>query len=96
VRALAASLCVLLAVPAYAADDAPIMLPAGAVAPVAGVLLPDALAVTQAQRVRACEAERESLKADAGKPNVGLIVLAAVLGVVVGGAAGVAVATAVK
>lgn len=92
-KALAASLALALALPCYAADDAPVVLQAGAVAPVAGLLLPDAIAVTQAKRVKACEAERDSLKADAGVP-VAVVVLSVVLGVVAGGAVGYGIATA--
>lgn len=95
-KALAASLCVLLAAPAYAADDAPIVIAAGEQAPVSGLLLPNALAVEQARRIRACEAERDALKAaPAPLPPlavVGLVVLA----VVAGGAAGYGIAAATR
>jgi len=96
VKALAALLCVLLAVPAYAADDAPIVLDAGATAPVAGVLLPDAVAVAAAKRLKGCEAERDSLKAAPGPMHPAIIVGLVVLGVLAGGAAGYGVARAVK
>jgi len=94
VRALAASLCVLLAAPALAEGDAPIIVKAGEQVPVSGLLLPDAVAVQQAKRVTACEAERDSLKRDAGIP-VAVVVLAVALGVVVGGAAGYGISVAV-
>lgn len=86
-KALAASLCVFLAAPCLAAEDAPIIVKQGEQVPVSGLLLPDAVAVQQAKRVTACEAERDSLKKDAGIP-VAVVVLAVALGVVVGGAAG--------
>lgn len=95
-RALAASLALLLAVPAYAADDAPIVLQAGAVAPVAGVLLPDAVAVAAAQRLKGCEAERDSLKAAPGPLHPAVVVALVVLGVVAGGAAGYGISQATR
>lgn len=94
-KALAASLALAMALPAYAADDAPIIIKTGEQAPTSGILLPDAVAVEQARRIRGCEAERDALKASAGIP-VGLMVLGVVLGVVVGGAAGYAVASATR
>lgn len=94
-KTLAASLALLLAAPALAADDAPIIITAGTQAPVSGVLLPDAVAVVQAQRVRACEAERDSLKASAGIPVPVIVVLVAV-GLLAGGAAGYGVAVATR
>lgn len=94
-KALAASLALLLVAPAYAADDAPIIIRAGEQAPTSGILLPDAVAVEQAKRIRACEAERDALKAAVGVP-VGLVVVAVVLGLAAGGAAGYAVATATR
>ena len=94
-RPLALVLVVALSVPAWAQTaDAPVVLQAGDPAPVAGVLLPDALAVRRAKELEGLRAETVSLKEDAGKVPVGLIVLVAVLGVVVGGAAGFAVSRA--
>jgi len=95
VKALTALLCVLLAAPAFAEGDAPIIVKAGEQVPVSGLLLPDAVAVKQAKRVTACEAENASLKKDAGVPVV-VVVLAVALGVVVGGAAGYGISVAVS
>lgn len=95
-RALAASLALLLAAPAIAADDAPIIIQAGTPAPVGGLLLPDAVAVEQARRIRGCEAERDSLKAaPAPLPPLAVVGLV-VLGLVAGGAAGYGIATATR
>ena len=94
-RALVLLLVVALASASFAADDAPVQLQPGDPAPVAGVLLPDALAVRRARELVAMRAEVESLKKDAGVP-VGLVVLAVALGVVAGGAAGYGVAVATQ
>lgn len=94
-KALAVSLALVMALPAHAADDAPIIVRAGEQAPMSGILLSDAVAVQQAKRIKGCEAERDALKASAGIP-VGLVVLGVVLGVAVGGAAGYAVASATR
>jgi hypothetical protein len=92
---MAASLALVMALPAHAADDAPIIVRAGEQAPMSGILLPDVVAVEQAKRIRGCEAERDSLKAAVSVP-VGLVVLGVVLGIAVGGAAGYAVASATR
>lgn len=95
-KALAVSLCVLLAGPVYAADDAPIIIQQGTPAPVSGLLLPDAVAVEQARRIRACEAERDALKAaPAPLPPLAVVGLV-VLSFVVGGAAGYGVAATMR
>ena len=86
-------LCLSLANVAHAADDAPVIMVAGDPAPVAGVLLPNDLAVRRARELTALRAENESLKKDAGAP-VGLVVALIVAGVVLGGAAGYGVAMA--
>ena len=94
-KAILASL--LIANAAFAADDAPIIVRAGDVMPVSGVLLPDALAVRRAQDLVACKAEVASLTPvvrDSVSPAV--VVLIAVGGVLLGGAVGFAVARAVK
>jgi hypothetical protein len=96
VKALALVLAVSLAAPAWAADDAPVLLTAGEVAPVAGVLLPDALAVRRAKDLVGCQAEVTSLKAaPAPLPPLAIVGLV-VLGVVVGGAAGYGISVAAR
>lgn len=95
-KALALVLAVSLASPVWAADDAPVLLAAGEVAPVAGVLLPDALAVRRAKELVACDAERTSLKAaPAPLPPLAVVGLV-VLGIVAGGAAGYGISRAAK
>lgn len=92
-RMLSLTLCLCLSIPAWAADDAPVIMVAGDPAPVAGVLLPNDLAVRRAKELTALRAENESLKKDAGTP-VGLVVALIVAGVVAGGAAGFGIAKA--
>lgn len=79
----------------YAADDAPVLLQAGDPAPVAGVLLPDALAVRRARELAACNVElpklREGLKAS---PTPLVVVLVAVGSALVGAAVAVGVVKA--
>ena len=93
-RPLALVLVAALSLPAWGADDAPVLLQPGDPAPVAGVLLPDALAVRRAAELEGLRAETASLKEDAGKPNVLVLVLVGVAGVLVGGAVGYGVAKA--
>jgi len=95
VKAVSLVLALLLASHAWAADDAPVVMQPGDAAPVAGVLLPDALAVRRAKELTALRAENEQLKKDAGTP-VPLVVGLVVLGVVLGGAAGYGIARAVR
>jgi hypothetical protein len=92
-RVLSLVLCLSLANVARAADDAPVIMVAGDPAPVAGVLLPNDLAVRRAKELTALRAENESLKKDAGTP-IALVVVLVALGVVAGGAAGYGVAKA--
>jgi hypothetical protein len=93
-RMLSLVLCLSLAnVARAAADDAPVIMVAGDPAPVAGVLLPNDLAVRRAKELTALRAENESLKKDAGTP-IALVVVLVALGVVAGGAAGYGVARA--
>ena len=95
-KALALVLAVSLTARAWAADDAPVLLAAGEVAPVAGVLLPNDVAVRRAKELVACDAERTSLKAaPAPLPPLAVVGLV-VLGVLAGGAAGYGIAKAVK
>jgi hypothetical protein len=92
-------LVLVLSLRAFAADDAPVLLKAGDPAPVAGVLLPDALAVRKAQSSAACNVERDALKEVALKstPLPPLVVVGLIaLGVVVGGAAGFGIAKATQ
>ena len=78
----------------FAADDAPVQLQPGDPAPVAGVLLPDALAVRRARELAALRVENEALKAaPAPLPPLAVVGLV-VLGVVAGGAAGYGLAKA--
>lgn len=86
-------LCLSLASVARAADDAPVIMVAGDPAPVAGVLLPNDLAVRRAKELTALRAENESLKKEAGAP-IALVVVLVALSVVAGGAAGYGVARA--
>jgi hypothetical protein len=73
-----------------------VVLAAGEVAPVAGVLLPDALAVRRAKDFVGCQAEVTSLKAaPAPLPPLAIVGLV-VLGIVAGGAAGYGISKAVK
>ena len=95
-KALAAVLSLFLAWPVYAADDAPLIITAGTPAPVSGLLLPDALAVEQAKRIRGCEAERDALKAAPAPMHPALVVGLVVLSVVGGVAAGYGVALATR
>ena len=95
-RTLALVLAVSLAAPVWAADDAPVLLAAGEVAPVAGVLLPSDVAVRRAKEHVACEAENTSLKAaPAPLPPLAVVGLV-VLGIVAGGAAGYGISRAAK
>lgn len=54
-------LALLLSLQCYAADDAPLLLKAGDPAPVAGVLLPDALSVRTGGRLKGCLEENAHL-----------------------------------
>lgn len=92
-RMLALVLALSLSNVARAADDAPVVLQAGDPAPMAGVLLPNDLAVVRAQELTRLRVENASLKKDAGTP-IGLVVALVVAGVVLGGAAGYGVAKA--
>ena len=76
------------------ADDAPkvVVLAPGEAAPSQGLFLPEPVAIEQAKRIKACEAERDALK----QPPVALIVASIVGGLLVGGAVGAGVAVAVK
>ena len=86
----------LLPLSSWAADDAPVELAAGTPAPVAGVLLPDALAVRRARELAALRVENEELrKAPAPLPPLAIVGLV-LLGVVAGGAAGYGVAKATE
>lgn len=49
--------------------DAPVKLQTGQPAPVSGVLLSDSLAIAEAKRVTACEAERDDLKVSVMAPS---------------------------
>ena len=95
-RMLALVLCLGLANVARAADDAPVIMVAGDPAPVAGVLLPNDLAVRRAKELTALRTENAELKAAPAGMPVGLVVLLVVAGVVAGGAVGYGVAKAVK
>lgn len=79
----------------YAADDAQAMLQPGDPAPVAGILVPDALAVRRAQELAACRVEipvlREKLEA---APSPALVVVLIAAGLLAGAAGGYAVARA--
>lgn len=92
-RMLSLVLCLSLANVARAADDAPVVLQPGDPAPVAGVLLPNDLAVVRAKELTRLRVENASLKKDAGTP-IGLVVVLIVAGVVAGGAAGYGIARA--
>ena len=84
----------LLPLSSWAADDAPVQLQPGEPAPVAGVLLPDALAVRRAKELAALRTEVAELKAQpAPLPPLAIVGLV-VLGVLAGGAAGYGVARA--
>ncbi len=86
----------LLAQASYAADDKPITLAPGDAAPVAGVLLPDALAVRRAQELAACRVEVPELRKKVeAAPSPALVVVLVVAGVLAGGAAGYGIAKAV-
>ena len=62
-KALAVVLALSLAAPAFGqAADAPVALKKGDVAPVDGLLLPDAAAIAAAKRLAAAEAERDELR----------------------------------
>jgi hypothetical protein len=91
------SLVLVLSLASYAAEpaDAPVILAAGDPAPVAGVLLPNNLAVRRAKELTALRAETEALKKETGTP-VALVVALIVVGVVAGGAAGYGVARATR
>lgn len=95
-RAVCLVLALAFVTPAWAADDAPVQLAAGDVAPVSGVLLPDALAVRRAKELTALRAEVEAIKAAPEPLPPALVVGLVVLGVVVGGAAGYGIARVVK
>lgn len=93
-RALVLLLVLVLSTASFAADDAPVQLQPGDPAPVAGVLLPDALAVRRARELVALRVENEALKAaPAPLPPLAIVGLV-VLGVVAGGAAGFGIAKA--
>ena len=93
-RALVLLLVLALSTASFAADDAPVQLQPGDPAPVAGVLLPDALAVRRARELAALRVENEALKAaPAPLPPLAVVGLV-VLGVVAGGAAGYGLAKA--
>ena len=86
----------LLPLSSWAADDAPVQLQSGDPAPVAGVLLPDALAVRRARELAALRVENEELKkAPAPLPPLAVVGLV-LLGVLAGGAAGYGVAKATE
>lgn len=89
-----AALLSLLVVSASFAQDVPkvVVLAPGEAAPSQGLFLPEAVAIEQAKRVKACEAERDALK----QPPVALIIVSIVGGLLVGGAVGAGVAVAVK
>lgn len=95
-KALALALALVLPLQARAADDAPILLEAGAPAPVAGVLLPNALAVTQAKRVTSCEEKVKVYEAAPPPMHPAAVVALVVVGVLAGGAAGFAIAQATR
>ena len=100
-KALALVLC--LALPVWAqeapqtASDAPVVpvlvLEAGQAAPGRGLFLSEPQAIAQAKRVSACEAERDSLKANLGVP---VWVVVAVGVIAAGGAAAVTYAAVKK
>lgn len=94
-RVLTLVLALSLANVARAADDAPLLMQPGDVAPSAGVWLPNELAVRRAQELTRLRAENQSLKDSAGVP-VALVVGLVVAGVVAGGFAGYGVARAVS
>lgn len=95
-RGVALLLALALSAPAWAADDAPVVLAAGDIAPVAGVLLPDAVAVDRARELVACRIERDALKGQPPPMPPLVVVGLVVLGVVAGGAAGYGIAVATK
>lgn len=89
-----AALLSLLVASASFAQDVPkvVVLAPGEGAPSQGLFLPEAVAIEQAKRVKACETERDALK----QPPVALIVVSIVGGLLIGGAVGAGVAVAVK
>ena len=93
-----ALVALLLAAPvARAAEDAPLVLVAGQVAPVDGLLLPDSLAIESAKELAACRAEVPALKdAVAKSPSALVVVLIAVAALAVGGGVGAGVALSVS
>lgn len=91
-KPLALLLVVALAAPAWAdpptARDAPVQVAQGQLVPFDGVLDTPAGYTSLVRAERSCAAERDVLKRG---PPVGLVVLAAALGLVVGGAVGAGV-----
>jgi hypothetical protein len=84
-----AALVLCLSLSALAADDAPLVMNAGDVAPVKGVLLPDALAIRSEAERQGLRAENAELKkAVQAAPTPVLVVVLVVGSVVVAGAAG--------
>jgi len=94
---LKATLLSLLVASASFAQDVPkvVVLAPGEAAPSQGLFLPEPVAVEQAKRVKACEAERAVL-VENDKSRAVVVVLAIVGGMVVGGAVGAGVVVAVR
>ena len=97
-RMLSLVLVLSLANVARAADDAPVVMQAGDPAPVAGVLLPNNLAVVRAQELTRLRVENQALKDAPQGVSVPVVVVLVLSGLVLGAAAGagVVLATAPK
>ncbi len=90
------SLVLVLSLSSFAAEpaDAPVELQPGDAAPVAGVLLPEALAVRRAKELASLRVEVAELKAKPEGVSVPVVVVLVVAAVVLGGAAGAGVVMA--
>lgn len=100
-KALPLALALALAAPAWAADDAPVVLPVvpavgGTLTPTPALCLTESEQVALAKRLEADKATIAALKAAPAPLHPALVVGLVVAGVVVGGAVGYGVAVATR